>query len=147
MLNQSRGKAQQTLVLQVPQEKLNLGRGCVCMLSHFSHVRLFAILWTVARQAPLSMGFSREEYWSGLPCPSPGDLPDPGFEPASLMSPALAGRFFITNVSWEALEEDGSLAIQLGSLERRGPPQPRPSEQPANYPLCACYYCIEVIFF
>ena len=80
MLNQSRGKAQQTLVLQVPQEKLNLGRGCVCMLSHFSHVRLFAILWTVARQAPLSMGFSREEYWSGLPFLSPGALPDLGIE-------------------------------------------------------------------
>ena len=72
------------------------------------------------------MGFSREEYWSGVPCPSPGDLPDPGVEPASLTSLALAGRFFITNVTWEALEEDGSLAIQLGSLERGGPPSPTP---------------------
>ena len=101
----------------------------------------FAILWTVACQATLSRGFSRQEYWSGLPCLSLGDLPDPGVEPASLMSPALAGRFFITNVTWEVLEEDGSLAIQLGSLERRGPHQPHPSEQPANYPLCAYYYC------
>ena len=50
--------------------------------------------WTVAHQAPLSMGFSREEYWSGLPSPSPGDLPDPQIEPASLTSPALAARFF-----------------------------------------------------
>ena len=50
--------------------------------------------WTVAHQAPLSMGFSRQEYWSGLPFPSPGDLPDPGIEPASLVSPALAGGFF-----------------------------------------------------
>ena len=49
-----------------------------------SHVRLFAIPWTVAHQAPLSMGFSRQEYWSGLPSPSPGDLPDPGIEPRSL---------------------------------------------------------------
>ena len=49
-----------------------------CMLSHFGCVRLFEILWTVARQAPLSMGFSRKEYWSGLPFPSPGDLPDQG---------------------------------------------------------------------
>ena len=61
------------------------------MLSHFSCVRLCATLWTVARQAPLSMGFSREEYWSGLPCPSPGDLPDPRIKPASFKSPALAG--------------------------------------------------------
>ena len=50
--------------------------------------------WTVAPQAPLSMGFSRQEYWSGLPCPPPGDLPDPGIEPVSPISPALAGRFF-----------------------------------------------------
>ena len=67
---------------------------CVCMLSHFSGVRLFAALCTVALQAPLSRGFSRQEYWSGLPCPSPGDLPDLGIEPLSLISPALAGGFF-----------------------------------------------------
>ncbi|KAM7230968.1 hypothetical protein CapIbe_018458, partial [Capra ibex] len=53
-------------------------------------VRLSVTPWTLARQAPLSMGFSRQEYWSGLPFPSPGDLPDPGIDPASLMSPALA---------------------------------------------------------
>ena len=63
---------------------------CVCMLGHFSHVQLCATLWTVAHKAPLSMGFSRQEYWSGLPCPPPGDLPDPRIEPASLTSPALA---------------------------------------------------------
>ena len=57
--------------------------------------------WTVAHQAPLSMGFSRQEYWSGLPCPPPGDLPDPGIKPASLESPALAGRFFNTRATWE----------------------------------------------
>ena len=51
------------------------------MLSRFSHVQLFATLWTVAHQAPLSMGFSRQEYWSGLPFPPPGDPPDPGIEP------------------------------------------------------------------
>ena len=50
--------------------------------------------WTVAHQGPLSMGFSRHEYWSGLSCPPPGDLPDPGIKPASLASPALAGRLF-----------------------------------------------------
>ena len=52
-------------------------------------------------QAPPSMGFSKQEYWSGLPCP-PGDLPNPGVEPASLMSSALAGRFFTTGTTWEA---------------------------------------------
>ena len=74
-----------------------------CVLSRFSRVRLFVIPWTVARQAPLSMGFSRQEYWSGLPCPSPGDLPHPGIEPESLTSPALAGGFFTTSAAWEAL--------------------------------------------
>ena len=64
------------------------------MLSRFSHVRLFVTPWTVAGQASLSMGFSRQEYWSGLPCPPPGDLPNPGIEPAFLKSPALAGGFF-----------------------------------------------------
>ena len=57
---------------------------------------------TVAREAPLSMGFSRQEYWSGLPGPPPGDLPDPGIKPTSLMSPALAGEFFPTTATWEA---------------------------------------------
>ena len=64
-------------------------------------VQLFVIPWTVAHQA-VSMGFSRQEYWSGLPFPTPGDLPDPGIEPTSLMSPALAGGFFITSTTWEA---------------------------------------------
>ena len=68
----------------------------MCVLSRFSRVRLLATLWTGAHQAPLSMGFSRQEYWSGLLCPPPGDLPNPGTEPASLMSLALAGRFFTT---------------------------------------------------
>ena len=71
------------------------------MLSHFSHDQLFANLWTAACQGLLSMGFSSEEYWSGLPHPPPGDLPNPGIEPASPASPALAGRFFTTNTSWE----------------------------------------------
>ena len=59
----------------------------------FSSVQLFAIPWTVAHQAPLSMGFSRQEYWSEFPFPSPGDLPNPGIKPMSLMSPAFAGGF------------------------------------------------------
>ena len=60
---------------------------CVCVcVSHFSHVWLFETLWTVAHQAPLPMGFSRQEYWSGLPCPPPGDLPDQGIKPVSHVS-------------------------------------------------------------
>ena len=57
---------------------------CECVLSRFSHIQLFATLWTVAHQAPLSMGFSRQEYWSGLPCPPPGDLLNPGIKAVSL---------------------------------------------------------------
>ena len=73
------------------------------MLSRFSHVRLFETLWTVAPQAPLSMRFSRQEYCSGLPCPLPGDLPNPGVEPVSLTSLVLAGGFFFTtSATWEA---------------------------------------------
>ena len=60
------------------------------MLSCFSHVRLFATPWTVACQAPLSMGFSRQEYWNGLPVPSPGDLPNPGIKPSSPALQAVA---------------------------------------------------------
>ena len=67
------------------------------MLSCFSPVRLFATLWTIAHSAPLSMGFSRQEYWGGLLCPPPGYLPNPGIEPASLTSPALSGGFFTTS--------------------------------------------------
>ena len=75
-------------------------------MESLSRVQLFATPWTVAYQAPLSMGFSRQEYWSGLPFPSPGDLPDPGIEPMSLMSPALADRFFITSSAWGTLNGD-----------------------------------------
>ena len=71
-----------------------------CVLSCFSHVWLFAMLWTLAHQAPLSMGFSRQEYWNGLPCPLPGDLPDPGIQSTSLTSPTLIGGFFITSANW-----------------------------------------------
>ena len=62
-----------------------------CMLSHFSHVQLFATLWTIACQDPLSVALSRQEYYSRLPCPSsPGNLPNPGIKPTSLISPELA---------------------------------------------------------
>ena len=65
----------------------------------FSALCSFATLCTIARQAPLSMRFSRQEYWSALPCPLPGDLPDPGIKPTSLMFPALASRFFIISTA------------------------------------------------
>ena len=73
---------------------------CACELSHFSPVWLLVTPWTLAHQAPLCMGFSCQEYWSGLLCPPPGDLPYPGIEPASPVSPAL--------------QEDSSLAELLG---------------------------------
>ena len=65
---------------------------CVCVLCMISPVLLFSTPWTVAHQAPLSMEFPSQEYWSGLPFPPPGGLPDPGMEPVSLASPALTGR-------------------------------------------------------
>ena len=68
--------------------------------SLFIRAQLFVTLWTVAFQAALSMKFCRQEYWSGLLCPPPGDLPDPGIEPEA---PALAGGFFTTSATWEAL--------------------------------------------
>ena len=81
----------------------------------------FAKLWTVAHQASLSMRFSRQEYWSGLPCPPSGDLPDPGIKPAFLMSPALVGGFFITSTTWEALAhstgQQGEFRDQDGETE------------------------------
>ena len=78
---------------------LQTGGDDVCMLSP---VWLFATPWAIAQQTPLSMEFSRQEYWSRLPFPSPGDFPNPGTKPTSLASPALAGRFFYQGATWEA---------------------------------------------
>ena len=75
----------------------------VHVLSQFSCIQLFVTPWTVARQAPLFTGFSRQEHWSGLPCPLPGDLPNPGIKSESLTSPALGGGFLTTSPTWEAL--------------------------------------------
>ena len=75
-----------------------------CMPSRFSHVRLCATLWPVAHQAPLSMGFSRQEYWSGLSCPPPGDLPDAGTELPSPVASAVTGGFFTTSTTWGSPE-------------------------------------------
>ena len=74
----------------------------IVVLGRFSRVRLFETLWAVAHQAPPSMGFSRQEYWSGLPFSAPGDLLIPGIESGSLRSPALVSGFFTTSATWEA---------------------------------------------
>jgi len=101
------------------------------MLSCFSFVWLFVIPWTVAHQALLSMGFSWQKCWSGWPSPPTGDLSDPGMEPESIMSPALAAMFFTTSATWEAhnwrLISINSLPLEvaewpsLGQCDSRGP--------------------------
>ena len=89
---------------------------CVCMRVH---TRIYTKslqlcptfcdpIYYGAVRSPLPMGFSRQEYWSGLPCPPPMYLPDPGIEPTSIRSPALAGGFFTTSTTWEALGEDSN---------------------------------------
>ena len=106
------GMAGRTHIIQ-PQHQLHHGwrehmfdgeRIYSCMLSCFSCIRLFATLWTVACQAPLPMGFSRQEYWSGLPCPPSGYFPNPGIEPVSLQPPELASGFFSSSATRKPLE-------------------------------------------
>ena len=105
------------------------------MLSHFSHVRLFVTLWTVACQPPLSVGLSGQEYWSGLPCPPPGDLPDPGIKPMSLASPALAGRFFTTSTTWEHVKVAQSYLTLCNPIQSMGFSRPDYwSELPFSFP-------------
>ena len=87
------------------------------VLSHFSHIQLFSTLWT--HEAPLSMGFSRQEYWSGLPCPPPRDLLDPGIEPAPLMSPELAGGFLNTSPPGKPRKWQPAPVISLGEFHRQ----------------------------
>ena len=84
------------------------GKLPVCVLSHYSRVKLCVTLWTVAYWAPLSVGFSRQEHWSGLPCPPPRDLPDPGIKPMSLMSPSLASGFFTTSATWRFSKQNNA---------------------------------------
>ena len=84
------------------------------MLSHFSCVRLFVTLWTVAHQAPLSTEFSRQELPNELPCPPPGDLSNPGIKHASLTSPALGGRFFTTSATWGAPTRKSAPSAKAG---------------------------------
>ena len=85
------------------------------MLSCFSRVQLCATPWTVAHQAPLPMELSRQEYWSGLPLPTPGNLPDPGIEPTPL---ALAGGFFTTSAT-RLPKSQSCFEVQLKTLCRK----------------------------
>ena len=108
------------------------------MLNCCSRVQLFGSLWAVACQAPLSMGFSRQEYWSGLSRPPPGDLPNPGIKLMCLKSPALAGVFFTTSTTWVDKKKDrlanyDLLAVsQMKSLLTK-PPQARMMQIPNSY--------------
>ena len=76
-----------------------------------------ATLWTTAHQALLSMAFSKQEYWSGLPCPSPGDIPDPGVEPTCVTYPALAGVFFIPESERCSVMSDSVIPWTIQSME------------------------------
>ena len=85
----------------------------IVVVQSLSHIQLFAISWTVAHQAPLFLEFSRLEYCNRLPYPPPGDLPDPGIKPTSLMSPPLAGGFLTTSATGEALYLKTSYLIYI----------------------------------
>ena len=82
-----------TLMAKVRHMAILDSKEGVCVLSRFDHVQLFPTLWTVAHPSPLTMGFPRQEYWSGFPCPPPGDLPDPGIELMSYVS--CIGRWIL----------------------------------------------------
>ena len=107
------------------------GQGEDCSLGTCAHAQalllhsvaqgIFMTPWTIAHQAPLSMRFSRQEYWRGLPFPLPGDLPDSGIKPASLVSPALAGGFFTTSTTGEALPLLNSHSQVSPSIHRSRP--------------------------
>ena len=89
-------------VSRITPNKISFHNWVVALCSVTQPYLTLVTPWTVAHQAPLSMEFSRQEYWSGLPFPPPGDLPYPGIKPMSLTSPALADRFFTTSATWEA---------------------------------------------
>ena len=92
---------------------------CVC-ISVTSVMSDSVTLWTVARQAPLSRGFPTQAYWNGLPCPPPGDLPNPGIEPTSPASPAVAGRIFAASATWKANSSPNcSLQEKESSFKKR----------------------------
>ena len=87
-----------------PETATSLLTGYACVLSHSSCVQFFATLWTIARLAPLFLGFSRQDYCNGLSCPPPGDLPNPGIEPMCLMSPTLEGGFLTTSTTYTPIQ-------------------------------------------
>ena len=91
----------QKTLLRERENSYRLGKDICRRVCVLSHVQLFATPWTVAQKAPLSMEFSRQEYWSGFPFPTPEDLPNPGIEPVSPVSPALANGFFTSWAIWE----------------------------------------------
>ena len=99
-----------------------------CLLNCFSYVWFFVSLWIIASQVPLSMGFSGQEYWSGLPCPPPGELLDPGIKPTSLTSPVLADKGFPGDSTGK---ESVCNAGDLGSIPGWG----RSPEEGKGYPL------------
>ena len=120
------------------------GTHAVRVLSRFSHVSLFATPWTIPRQAPLSMGFSRQEYWSGLPRPPPEDLPHSGIEPASLRTPALAGGFFTTSATWEA---PGIHMLHFIALQKSGGSSHQKNKS-GNVHACVCVHvCVCVCVY
>ena len=127
---------------------------CACMLSHFSCVWLFVTLWTVAPQAPLSMGFSRQEEWSGLPCLPPGDLPNPGIELTSHYVSCIGRWVLYYQVTWEApqsswapsiLPRDVSTSLLLPSLTDHICPGARVSSMPPSRRPCKhhCGWCVQ----
>ena len=106
----------------------------MCVLSHFSCVQVFATPWTVVCYAPLFMGFSRQEYRSGLPCLPPGDRPNPGIKPPSLKSPAVAGEFFTTSATWYKVHTD--YTVILGFKVRTGEHLAQPPWPAVSWAKC-----------
>ena len=120
-----------------------------------SCVRLFAVQWTVVRQVPFSMGFSRQEYWRGLPFPTSGALPDPGIKPTYPESPALAGRFFfitseltnnVVRVSGEQQRDSAIWDVYIYTYTQRYrsilPSTPLPSTLPHNIEQSSTCYIV-----
>ena len=120
----------------IARERSEIKETTVCGLSHFNCDQLLVTLWTVAHQAPLSMGFPRQECWSGLPCPPVGDLPDPGIKPKSLTSPALTDGFFAASTTWETQTERWRIKNGAWQGSADGAPEPGMNEPfPAGTPL------------
>ena len=117
-----------------------------CML-RCSVVSDSATPWTVPCRAPVSMGFSRQEHWSGLPCPSPGDLPNPGILPNALTSPAWAGRFFTVSATREAQHYYNRKALLRLFKEKIREKETRPFFKRVNFMICKCTPVKLLLFF